>query len=151
MNYFDLVMIAIVLSSSFIGAYRGFFRESLSSLAWVFSLWLSWNFYPVFIEVLEPYLLASLVTPASISLFFFISLAFCTLVARLIERLFSFTGLRVINRPLGVAFGAMRGVVILVIVINIIFSSPINKYSWFRKSLTYQYCHDYSILNKCSL
>lgn len=139
-------MLAVVLTSVAVGMYRGFFRELLSLLAWLASLWVSWSYHLQLSALVASYLPPSLVVPASMSALLFVSLAACTLVARVVETLLGLAGTAIINRPLGVAFGLTRGGVILVVVTSIFFSSPMKHFPWFQQSLTYQFCHQYSLL-----
>ena len=40
----DYLLIAIIVSSALMGAYRGFIREALSLVGWVVAVWGAWQF-----------------------------------------------------------------------------------------------------------
>lgn len=139
LNYFDLLNIALILGSSILGVLRGFFRELFSFLAWTGALWSSWIYYPAMTLYLTPYVADTFVVPASVSALFFIFLSVFTVVARLLEFIFSFIGLGLLNRPLGLSFGALRGIVMVFVLLALLMASPLEKENWLVKSQTYSW------------
>lgn len=141
-NYFDLLNLSLICCSSVLGLIRGFFRELFSLLAWMGALWNSWIYYPAMTLYLTPYLPDPLIVPASVSLLFFIFLSILTVVARLLEFIFSFIGLGLLNKPLGFSFGALRGFVIVFVLLGILMASPLEKEKWLLQSQTHHWLSD---------
>lgn len=139
MTVFDYAIAAIIAISFFIGIYRGFFRELFSLIAWLASLWCSWTYYSAIVIYLTDFVPESFIVPVAVSCLFFIFLAVFTVLARILEVIFNFIGLGLLNRPLGAAFGTIRGGAIGFLVLSLLMISPFKDKLWLRQSLTHYY------------
>jgi membrane protein required for colicin V production len=118
----DWVMLAILLASLVIGAWRGLVYEVLSLMGWVAAFvlaqWLAQN-----MGAMLPMSGASerLRYPAGFVLVFIGVLFASGLLAWLVKKLMDTSGLRPVDRALGAIFGVLRGVLLLLalcIVVN---------------------------------
>jgi membrane protein required for colicin V production len=110
----DYIVIAVVLVSAIIGAFRGFLREVFSVISWVLAVWLAWKYGPE----LAPKLGRTLKDPAyaqwaarAIILLVVIVAGYVVgAVVNYFVRLSMFSGL---DRLLGFVLGFARGLVII--------------------------------------
>lgn len=136
---FDYFVSIVVCASAIIGLYRGFFRELFSLLAWLASIWSSWFYYPAMVLALTPYISDPFIVPAAVISLFFLFLILFTSIARVLEHFVTLCGLSFLNRPLGVAFGAVRGVAVGFIILSILMVSPMREELWLHQSMTHRH------------
>lgn len=119
MNWLD-VALAIVLVSSVASAWKkGFVRESIGLAASVIGLLCGAWFYRMPSEVLRPYLSSREVANLCGFLLIFVGVILLGwLVSRLVGMVVKVVGLSWLDRLLGAAFGAARGVIVCVAVIT---------------------------------
>lgn len=124
--YIDIGFVVIIFLSLLIGAYRGFVRSFLSVLCWIFSGWITWQFghltTPLFAGFELDLKMQMILGHIAI---FFVVLLLSSIVSAVISRALSFEGMSGIDTTLGTAFGALRGVLIslvLAVVGSFIFS-----------------------------
>lgn len=116
----DLVVIGVVLLSALLAAVRGFTREVLAIVSWVAAAAVAWAFHPQLVPFIEQYIPASS-AQATISLVASIAVLFLgtlILVSLLTARISDFvldSRIGALDRTLGFAFGAARGVLLAVI------------------------------------
>ena len=113
MQWIDIVILAILVISAMVSAFRGFIKEILSLVAWIVAFFVASNFY-------EP--MAKLFTftddtriqiaLALVSLFFG-SLMIIGLINYLVTTILKKTGLSGTDRMLGMVFGLARGAIIV--------------------------------------
>ncbi|MCG8668757.1 MAG: CvpA family protein [Pseudomonadales bacterium] len=121
MNTADFVIIAIIGLSSLMSIRRGFTIEAISLASWVAAFVIG----RLFSSPLA-HLLRDVVDPPSArEPLAFVALLIATLVvASLIKKLFkeivSASGLSVMDRVLGMGFGALRGIIIVVLVLGVL-------------------------------
>jgi membrane protein required for colicin V production len=108
----DYLILAVVLVSTLIGAYRGFFPEVLSLLGWIAAIWIAWAYGPA----LEPRLADKIPSPvlslwiARFALFAGVLIA-AGVVTELVSLVIEKTHLTGANRGLGLVFGLARGLI----------------------------------------
>lgn len=114
----DWVLLAVLLVSVLIGAWRGLVYEVLSVAAWVSAFviaqWLAADVggrLPLGNASNEARYLAGL------ALVFVATLVACMLLIALLKRFVAVVGLRPIDRALGALFGLARGVLLLMVVV----------------------------------
>jgi membrane protein required for colicin V production len=108
----DYLILAVVLISTLIGAYRGFFPEVLSLLGWIAAIWIAWEYGPS----LEPRLADKIPSPvlalwiARFALFAGVLIA-AGVVTEVVSLVIEKTHLTGPNRALGLVFGLARGLI----------------------------------------
>ena len=113
----DLCFVLVILLSLVIGAYRGFVRSLLSVASWILAAWATWKYAgsvaPYFETLsLDPTLQ---LIAANIAVFFVV-LALCAIVSIFFARAIVLDSMIGADRTLGVAFGLLRGCVIVVLI-----------------------------------
>ncbi len=117
MPIIDIVILVTIFISLLFGAFRGFFRETLSLISWVLALWAAFAFAEQGMQYFVPYITnPSLRVVASFASLFILTLLVATLISHLFYKLFFASGLSGIDRVLGALFGIARGVALIAIV-----------------------------------
>ena len=114
MVWLDIAILALIGVSTVIGLVRGLVREVLSLVAWVAAFWLALGFA----GELAPYLdfVSDSEVVQSITAFvvlFVVALLVGALINHLVAIVIKSTGLTGTDRVLGMAFGLLRGVVLV--------------------------------------
>ncbi len=137
MNSADYVIIGIVGISVFLGLRRGFVTEAFSLAAWVAAFVIA----KLFCNSLA-LLAGSLVNPPSLRVpiafvvLFIATLIVGGLIQRLLRELVNVTGLSATDRALGMAFGALRGALIVIVTLGVLSrTTEMPKDPWWRKSI----------------
>lgn len=126
MTLLDWVFVTVLMLSMLLGAWRGLVFEVLSLVSWVAAFvlarWLAAD--------LAPYLpLAgageSVRYGAAFVLVFVLAMMLGGLLAVLFKKLTTHVGLRPVDRVLGAAFGAMRGVLLLMVATVLVAMTPL--------------------------
>lgn len=135
-NWADWAIIVVLAISSLISLKRGFVKEALSLAIWVIALIVAYLFSPM----LAPMLSAQIESPSLQQMAAFTGLFIATLlvggaVNYLLATLIKATGLSGTDRLLGVLFGTVRGmVIIMVIVLYLPKLVPVNEDAWWQQS-----------------
>lgn len=113
---FDVAIGVVVLLSTVLALARGFVREVVSVASWVGAGVVAWLAYPearpIAIQVVDHPLLTDVLTAAVV---FLVPLIVFRVVGGMLADAVSGTGLGLVDRLLGVAFGAARGAAIVCI------------------------------------
>ncbi|MES2366679.1 MAG: CvpA family protein [Pseudomonadota bacterium] len=120
MTGFDFVVIAIIVLSVLIGLMRGAVKEILSLAAWVLAF-LAAKAFATTAAGIMPHFISNpaLRYLAGFLLIFIVVMALAMLLSLLLSESLKALGLGPIDRILGVAFGFLRGVVIVTILVLI--------------------------------
>lgn len=115
MTIIDWVILGIIGISGLISLVRGFVKEALSLASWIIAFFVARYFSGHLSTLLE----SSIETPSlryvvAFGLLFVATLAVCAMVNYLIAHIVKATGLSGTDRVLGMAFGMLRGVIILI-------------------------------------
>jgi membrane protein required for colicin V production len=135
-HWLDIVFLAVILLSTGFSIFRGFIKEILSLLAWLAAFFIAKTFY----ANAETYLVDMIATPEIRSVLAWLGLFICSLIAiglvnHFISQVISKLGLGAIDRILGMCFGAMRGILIITIVIlSLKHLTPLPDESWWQQS-----------------
>jgi membrane protein required for colicin V production len=135
-NWADWVIIAILTISSLISLKRGFVKEALSLAIWVIAFAVASWFSPKLSPLLIPYLdTPSLRQMAAFAGLFVVTLIVGAAVNYLLSTLIKATGLSGTDKMLGVLFGLLRGlIIIMVLVLYIPKMVPVNEDVWWQES-----------------
>ncbi len=135
MNLADGIILFIIAASALISVRRGFTREAFSLLTWVAAFIVARLFSPA----LEVLLADSIETPSlrlavAFGLLFTVTLIVGALINHLLGELIRVTGLSGTDRLLGMVLGALRGALVVVVLVALghhLFSED----AWWRESL----------------
>jgi membrane protein required for colicin V production len=110
----DVVILLVLLGSTVIGVLRGFIREAVSVVFWILAVWASWKFGPM----VEPNLGGLLADPnVAPWVGRLVVLVFVLLMGWVVGMLLSYftraLGLGPVDRVIGLLFGAVRGMVLV--------------------------------------
>ena len=135
MNGLDWIILVIVVVSGVISVVRGFVKEALSLASWVLAFWVALAFAAK-LAILMPDALESPTVRwvAAAVCLFMVTLIVGGLANFLISTLVEKTGLSGTDRALGVAFGVMRGVAIVAILVLVIGDTAMREANWWRDS-----------------
>lgn len=131
----DWVLLAVVVASLFLGAWRGLVYEVLSLLAWVAAFLVAqWWAAPAAAllpmgNAAEPVRYA-----AGFVLVFIATLFACSLVAWLAKKLIEAVGLRPVDRVLGAVFGVVRAGVLVLVLGVVAQLTPVGSAAWWTES-----------------
>ena len=118
MNLADAVILLIIIASGLLALRRGFTREAFSLLTWVAAFIIARMFGPG-MEVLLDRLVETPSARAAMAfgLLFAATLVVGALINHLLGELVRVTGLSNTDRLFGVAFGLLRGMVLVVVLV----------------------------------
>jgi membrane protein required for colicin V production len=135
LNGLDWIILAIVVVSGVISVVRGFVKEALSLASWVLAFWVALAFAAK-LAILMPDALESPTVRwvAAAVCLFMVTLIVGGLANFLISTLVEKTGLSGTDRALGVAFGVMRGIAIVAILVLVIGDTAMREANWWRDS-----------------
>src|SRR5689334_8998146 len=112
----DLVVLGVVLISALLAAVRGFTREVLAIVAWVTAAAAAWFLHPLLLPHLRPYINNDSVRlAAAIGAVFIITLIIVSIITVKISDLILDSRIGALDRTMGFAFGAARGLLLCVI------------------------------------
>ena len=137
MNWADWAIVAIITISSLLSIKRGFVKEAISLAIWALAFFVSVAFH----ERLAVLLQSSISSASLRYLVSFVSLFAATLIVgamvkHLASELVKMTGLRGTDRLFGMAFGCVRGIiVVMALLILSPMVIPVNNDSWWQQSL----------------
>ncbi len=134
--WIDWVIIALIAVSTLISLKRGFVKEALSLVSWVAAFILARTFHPQMQSLLE----STVETPmvrliAAFAILFFGTLIVGAIINNMIGHLVRATGLTATDRVLGMGFGMLRGVVVVIVAIAFTRYTPLSNDTWWRTSI----------------
>lgn len=135
MNWFDYAIIGVLGLSVLIGLWRGFIGEVMALVCWVVAVWVAWTFGPTLAEQFS----ASISVPSvrvmlAYALCFVAVLIAGAIVSFLLRKLVSGSGLSGTDRLLGMVFGLVRGVALMVLVVLLMKFTPVVRDDWWQTS-----------------
>ncbi len=135
-TWVDWGIVAIICISCLISLQRGFVKEALSLLTWVVAGTVAWMFGGALAEHLVEFIdMPSVRVMAACGILFIATLVLGALVNYLISELVRVTGLSGTDRFLGMAFGAARGALLVVVLVGLISLAPVQQDPWWQQSM----------------
>jgi membrane protein required for colicin V production len=131
----DYCLIGIVGLSALIGLMRGLIQEVFSLAAWGAAVWIGLRFsrdFSVYLQTAIP--LPSARMAAAFAILFAASLGLAGLIAFLLNKLVTSTGLSGTDRLAGLVFGAARGLLVVSVLILVAGATPLPEDSWWKES-----------------
>ncbi|MNO37325.1 Colicin V production protein [compost metagenome] len=134
-TWVDWAIIAIIAISALISLSRGFVKEALSLLTWIIAGAVAWMFGGGLSQYLESYIQTpSARVIAGCTILFVATLLVGAMINFLIGELIRVTGLSGTDRFLGMAFGAARGVLLVVVAVGLLSLGPVQQDHWWQES-----------------
>lgn len=136
----DYIIIGLVVVSALFGLLRGFVRELIALLSWVLAFWVAFQFGPALAVWLEPHIsVPSLRQAAAYAGLFIGVLIVGGLAGYFLARMIYATGIGGTDRVLGLVFGALRGLVIVLLAILLAGMTVLREDAWWQQSVSIQY------------
>ncbi|PPK76507.1 membrane protein required for colicin V production [Methylobacter tundripaludum] len=135
MIWIDFTLIGLIFIFFVSGLLRGFTKEVFSLVFWMLAIWVSLMFSREFSGFLE-----STISPPSVRMvasfvaLFAITLSLGGLIGFLLSVLAKKTGLTFMDRFGGMVFGAVRGMIVVTVVVILAGLTPLPKDSWWTES-----------------
>jgi len=131
----DWIFAALLLVSMLVGAWRGLVYEVLSLLGWVAAFvlaqWLAAD-AAALLPMGEAH--ETMRYAAGFILVFVASLFACGFLAWLAKKLVDAVGLRPVDRTLGAVFGALRGLLVLLVLVVMAGLTQLHQADWWQES-----------------
>lgn len=132
----DWALLAVLLVSVLIGAWRGVVYEVLSVMSWVAAFVLAqWFAGDVGWQLPMGTASETARYVAGFAVVFVVTLVVCALLIALMKKFVSAIGLRPIDRALGALFGLVRGVLLLLLVVLVVSRTPLQRHTAWQASL----------------
>ncbi|UYM16413.1 CvpA family protein [Endozoicomonas euniceicola] len=131
-TWIDWIITAIIIVSALISLKRGFFKEVLSLVTWIAALFIAWSFGGSLSLYLNDFIeTPSLRLIAGSVLLFMATLLVGGLVNKIFATLVQATGLTGTDRFLGMVFGALRGCLLVILLVGLMSFAPLeNDLAW---------------------
>ncbi len=132
---FDWILLAIVLLSMALGAWRGLVHEVLAVVGWIAAFVLAFK-YGTWAGSMLPLSGAGqgVSNVAGFACVFIATTIVCSLLTWVIKKMIESVGLRPVDRTLGAAFGIVRALVILLAVTTVVLMTPLKNGDWWQQS-----------------
>jgi membrane protein required for colicin V production len=136
MVWIDYAILAVIGISTLISLVRGFVKEAVSLVIWISAFFIASTFYVNLATYLTNISDQFLRNAAAIAILFVTTLILGALVNYLIGQLVSKTGLSGTDRVLGLAFGALRGALIVSAILFFMDAfTPMAQSQWWQTSV----------------
>ena len=131
----DGILLAVLVFSMLLGAWRGLVYEVLSVLGWAVSFYAAHYFAPLVSGWLPMQSSADAVRYAAAFVLVFVVAVFTAgLLASLLKKLTEAIGLRPIDRTMGAAFGLVRGAILLLAASVVVGMTDMKQSDWWQDS-----------------
>lgn len=135
-TWIDWLIASVVIVSALVSLRRGFVKEILSLVIWVAAVFVAWTFGGALSIHLTPYIeTPSVRVMVACALLFVATLFVGALINRLIGGLVQMTGLSGTDRVLGMAFGGLRGCLLVTVIIGLMTLAPLEQDQAWRQSV----------------
>lgn len=146
MIWVDYLIPAIIAVSALLSLMRGFVREAMSLAGWLVATWVALNFsQPLAAAFLGGISAPSLRVGVAFVILFVVVLVLSAVVNRLAYQLVKKTGLTGTDRMIGMLFGAVRGAVIVAVLVLLAGMTSMPQDPWWHASMTIGYFQDLAV------
>ena len=133
--FFDWVVLAVLLASLVVGAWRGLVYEVLSVLGWLLAFVAAqWFAADVAARLPMGQASAGLRYAAGFIVVFVVAVFAAGLLASVVKTLVQAVGLRPVDRLLGAVFGLLRGFILLLIGAVVLHMVGMQRQAWWSQS-----------------
>ncbi len=140
MTVVDVVVIFVIFLSALFSLMRGFVKEAISLATWIIAIWLAATFAPQLADALPSSIESEAVRQATgFGVLFVLTLMLGTVVNMLVSQIVKKTGLSGADRIFGVAFGVLRGGLIIIVFVIIGGMTPLPETDWWQSSTLLQW------------
>ncbi len=147
MTVVDVVVIFVIFLSALFSLLRGFVKEAISLATWIIAIWLAATFAPQLADALPSNIESEAARQAiGFGVLFVLTLMVGTLVNMLVSQLVKKTGLSGADRIFGVAFGILRGGLIIIVFVIIGGMTPLPEADWWQSSILLQWFESTAIV-----
>ncbi len=147
MTVVDVVVIFVIFLSALFSLIRGFVKEAISLATWIIAIWLAATFAAKLAAVLPNSIESEAVRQAvGFGVLFVLTLVVGAIVNTLINQVVKKTGLSGADRIFGVAFGVLRGGLIIVVFVVIGGMTPLPDTDWWQTSTLLQWFESAAIV-----
>lgn len=135
MTGFDYAFLGLLLLSVLLGMWRGLVSEVFALLGWVVAIALAWKGATPLAPVLAGAVHVSwLRWPLAFLVIFIVLLVVLAVLRWVLRSLLDVSGLSPVDRLLGACFGAVRAIVVAILVVAAAGMSKLPKESWWREA-----------------
>jgi membrane protein required for colicin V production len=146
MIWVDIVITGIIIFSALLSLLRGFVREALSLFGWLVSFWLAVTFAGDLAEsFLSGISVPSLRVAVAFTIIFVLILVIMTLINKLASQLIKKSGLTGPDRMIGMIFGALRGVLIVSVLVFLAGFTAMPQDAWWQESIFIDVFHEFAV------
>ncbi len=147
MTVVDVVVIFVIFLSALFSLLRGFVKEAISLATWIIAIWLAATFAPQLADALPSNIESEAARQAiGFGVLFVLTLMVGTLVNMLVSQVVKKTGLSGADRIFGVAFGILRGGLIIIVFVIIGGMTPLPDTDWWQSSTLLQWFESTAIV-----
>lgn len=147
MTVVDVVVIFVIFLSALFSLLRGFVKEAISLATWIIAIWLAATFAPQLADALPSSIESEAARQAiGFGVLFVLTLMVGTLVNMLVSQVVKKTGLSGADRIFGVAFGILRGGLIIIVFVIIGSMTPLPETDWWQSSILLQWFESTAIV-----
>ncbi len=147
MTVVDVVVIFVIFLSALFSLIRGFVKEAISLATWIIAIWLAATFAPKLAAVLPNSIESEAVRQAvGFGVLFVLTLVIGAIINTLINQLVKKTGLSGADRIFGVAFGVLRGGLIVIVFVVVGGMTPLPDTDWWQSSTMLQWFESAAIV-----
>ena len=135
MTVVDVIVLFVIFLSALFSLMRGFVKEAVSLMTWIMAIWISASFAAKLAAILPDSMESDAVRLAvGFGLLFLATLMLGALVNFIIAQFVKKTGLSGADRVLGVIFGFLRGLLIIVVFVVVGSMTPLPEQEWWQSS-----------------
>lgn len=149
MTVVDVVVIFVIFLSALFSLIRGFVKEAISLATWIIAIWLAATFASKLAAALPNSIESEAVRQAvGFGVLFVLTLMVGGIVNMLVSQVVKKTGLSGADKIFGVAFGVLRGALIIIVFVLIGGMTPLPDAEWWQSSTLLQWFESAAIVIK---
>lgn len=135
LNLTDFIILGLIILSVIISISRGFIREALSLTTWLIAAYLAFTLSSGLGEKLSGVISSSSIRMVVAFLAIFLSIVIIgAFLSFFLSKLISISGLGLIDRILGILFGAARGILLVALLVLMIQGTAFTDRDWWKSS-----------------